>query len=129
MDMKSASFQLPPGQEMEHLPASQNLPLYVTTVLNFYDQQITAVIIKKKMLKNSRPGLKCAREGSGTQTMKGCCFQDFFQFRIPHVLQALSPFPRERYLRALPMWVPFQATEQCSWAQTTHLIRGRGDHK
>ena len=48
MNMKSASFQLPPGQEMEHLPASQNLPLYVITVLNFYDQQTTAVIIKEK---------------------------------------------------------------------------------
>ena len=81
------------------------------------------------MLKNSRPGLKCTREGTGTQAMKGHCFQDFFQLRIPHVLQALSPFPRERYLRALPLWVSFQAIEQCPWAQTAHLIPGGRDRE
>ena len=79
------------------------------------------------MLKNSRPRLKCAREGTGSQALKGCCFQDIFQLRIPHVFQALSPFPRERYLRALPMWVPFRAIEQCPWAQKAHLIPGGGD--
>lgn len=64
--MKSAPFQPPPGQEVKHLSAPQKLPLTclleVTKVLIFYDQKTIAIIKQKKMLRNERPGLKCARK-------------------------------------------------------------------
>lgn len=55
MITKSTSFQPPPGQETQRLPAPHNLPITclpeVIIALIFYDQKTIAIIIKKKCRK------------------------------------------------------------------------------